>query len=68
MFVVSIISAIYLYIIFRKDINQKVDLKKLELVVPKNYIRNRSMLFESIFVLSVVILLIIFKEYILEYF
>ncbi len=68
MFVVSIISAIYLYIIFRKDINQKVDLKELELVVPKNYIRNRSMLFESIFVLSVVILLIIFKEYILEYF
>ena len=68
MFVTSIISSIYLYIIFRKDIKVKINKKELKKIKPKNYIKSKSMLFSSIFVLSVVIFLIIFKEYIYEYF
>jgi Na+/H+ antiporter NhaD/arsenite permease-like protein len=68
MFVTTIISSIYLYIIFRKDIKVKINKKELKEIKPKNYIKNKGMLFSSIFVLSVVIFLIVFKEYIFEYF
>ncbi len=64
MFSVTLSSAAYLYLVFRKDFNIKPELSNISDIDPKSYLTNKREVFASIFILFVVILFIIFKEYI----
>jgi len=64
MFLVTISSSIYFYLIFRKDFKIKPDLDELEKIKPLEYIENKKELKVSIAILFIVIMLIVFKEFI----
>ena len=64
MFSVTISSAIYLYLIFRKDFIIKVNLKKIEKINPSEYIKNKRQAICSLVILFIVIFIIVLKDYI----
>ncbi len=64
MFIVTISSSIYLYLIFRKDLKFKPDIDEFNKIDPLSYIKNKKELIVSLSILSIVILIVIFKEYI----
>ena len=64
MFVVTISSSIYLYLVFRKDFKHLPDLEELAKVNPLDHIEDKKEMIISLLILFVVILLVVFKEYI----
>ena len=65
MFIVSIISFIYLFFVFRKKINiNNVNIDFIKNINPYKYISDKNWATISLFILFLVILLVIFKEYI----
>jgi Na+/H+ antiporter NhaD/arsenite permease-like protein len=64
MFTVSISSSIYLYLIFRKDFNSEIDSEELKNINPIEQIKDKKEVFFSLLILFIVILIVIFKEYI----
>lgn len=64
MFIVTLSSSLYLYLIFRKDFKTKPDLEELNKVNPIEYIQNKKELIASLSILLIVILLVVFKEFI----
>ena len=68
MFIVSISSFIYLYLIFKKDFKLKTDQEKLDKIVPENYIKNKKNAKISLTILVIVILFVVFREYLINNF
>jgi Na+/H+ antiporter NhaD/arsenite permease-like protein len=64
MFTVTISSSIYMYYIFRKDLSQTADLTELNKINPNEYIENKKEMFISLFILFLIILLVLLREYI----
>ena len=64
MFIVTISSSLYLYLVFRNDFKHKPDLKELAKVKPIEHIENKKEMVVSLIILLVVITLIVFKEFI----
>jgi len=64
MFVVTISSSIYLYLVFRKDFKHLPDLEELAKVNPLDHIEDKKEMIVSLLILFIVIILVVFKEYI----
>ena len=62
MFIVSLSSSLYLYLVFRKQFKHKPDLEELEKVDPISHIQNKKEMIVSLLILFFVILIVIFKE------
>jgi len=67
MFIVTLSSSLYLYLIFRKDFKLTINAKKVEILDPKAKIIDKKDVLISVFVLIFVILLILFKDIIWKY-
>jgi len=59
MFIVTISSSIYLYLVFRKDFKMKPDLDYLNSVKPSEYLKDKKELVVSLVILFIVIILVI---------
>jgi len=68
MFLVTISSSIYLYLVFRKDFKYQPDLEYLNSVKAIDYLENKKELIVSLSILFIVIAIILWKELISEYF
>lgn len=64
MFVVSIISIVYLYFVFKKDLSIRPEMSIIRKLNPNKYIKNKSKVVLSLTILLLVILLVVLKEYI----
>ena len=68
MFIVTISSSLYLYLVFRKDFKHQPDLEYLNSVKPIEYLKDKKELVVSLSILFVVIAIILWKEIIKESF
>jgi hypothetical protein len=59
MFIVTISSSLYLYIVFRKDFKHKPDLDYLNSVKPIEYLQDKKELIVSLSILFIVIVIIL---------
>ena len=64
MFIVTISSSLYLYLVFRNDFKHKPDLQELSKVNPIEYIQDKKEMIVSLSLLFLIILIVVFKEYI----
>lgn len=64
MFTVSLSSSLYLYLLFRKDFNLKPELDEIKDIDPKHFLSDKKELIISTSILFIVILLVVFKEFI----
>lgn len=64
MFILTIVSSIYLYLVFRKDFQIEPELSDIMSINPRHYIKNREEVVVSIWILFSVVLVILLKEYI----
>jgi len=62
MFLVTISSSLYLYLVFRKDFKHKPDLEYLNSVKPIEYLKDKKELLVSLSILFLVIAIILWKE------
>jgi Na+/H+ antiporter NhaD/arsenite permease-like protein len=59
MFIVTISSSLYLYLVFRKDFKINPDLEYLKSVNPSEYLKDKKELIVSLSILFIVILVVI---------
>ena len=64
MFIVTLSSSLYLYLVFKKDFKHKPDLDELNKINPLEYINNKKEMIISLVILFIIILIILFKEFI----
>jgi hypothetical protein len=66
MFICTFSSILYLYLVFRNDLKTKPNFKALDHIDYYTYLKSQKSIIISLLILVTVIILIIFKDYILE--
>lgn len=64
MFSVTFSSSLYLYLVFRKDLNKKSRLSQINKIKVEKYLKNKKEIIISLSILFLIVLLVILKEYI----
>ena len=64
MFISTITSSLYLYLVFRHDLNKKPETFLINRINAKKYLKNKNEIIISLFILVWVIFFILLKEYI----
>jgi Na+/H+ antiporter NhaD/arsenite permease-like protein len=66
MFITTLSSGLYLYLVFRKDLTKKPDLSEFNNINPISHIKNKKQAILSVSILIIVILFVLFKDFIHE--
>ncbi|MFC1798049.1 hypothetical protein ACFLY2_02750 [Patescibacteria group bacterium] len=67
MFLVTLSSSIYLYLVFRKDLKSKPHMGKIKEINPRKYLKKKKDIFISVSILISIIILVLSKEFIYNY-